>query len=86
MKEFKFIIQDKNGLHARPAGTITSVAKNFSSQIDVFCEGKQADAKRLLSLMSLGAVVGKELCFEISGEDEDQASEALKKVCTEKLG
>ncbi|MBQ8546244.1 MAG: HPr family phosphocarrier protein [Clostridia bacterium] len=86
MKEFKFVIKDKNGLHARPAGTITSVAKTFSSKINVICGEKQADAKRLLSLMSLGAVVGKELHFEISGEDEDKASEALEKVCKEKLG
>lgn len=86
MREFKFIIQDKNGLHARPAGAITSVAKSFSSKINVICGEKQADAKRLLSLMSLGAVAGKELRFEISGEDEEKASEALEKACKEKLG
>ncbi len=86
MKEFKFKIADKNGLHARPAGAITSIAKQFKSEILVFCDGKEADAKRLLSLMSLGAVSGKELSFEIVGEDEEEALSSMKKVCKEKLG
>ncbi len=86
MKELKFKIVDKIGLHARPAGAISATAKCFECKIDVFCEGKEADAKRLLSLMSLGASSGKELIFKFDGEDEDRAYEAIKMVCYEKLG
>ncbi|MBO5357322.1 MAG: HPr family phosphocarrier protein [Clostridia bacterium] len=86
MKEFKFIIKDKNGLHARPAGALCAKAKTFNSKIDVKCDGKEADAKRLLSLMSLGAVSGKELEFYISGDDENEAYSALLELCEQKLG
>ena len=86
MKKFKFIIIDKNGLHARPAGMIASKAKQFKSDIFVYCDEKQADAKRLLSLMSLGAVSGKTLVFEIVGDDEEAASLEIEKICKEKLG
>ena len=30
MKEFTYIIQDKNGMHARPAGRLATFAKQFS--------------------------------------------------------
>ncbi len=86
MKEFKFVILDKNGLHARPAGAIASVAKGFESKITICCDGKEADAKRLLSLMSLGATTGKELRFEIEGKDEEETIMAMEKICKEKLG
>ncbi len=86
MKELKFKIVDKIGLHARPAGALAAVAKCFKCKIDVFCDGKEADAKRLLSLMSLGATSGKELIFKLDGEDEDMAYDAIKTVCYEKLG
>ena len=86
MKEFVFKILDKNGLHARPAGAISAKAKEFSSKITVYSGEKEADAKRLLSLMSLGAVFGKELRFIIVGEDESIAANEMKNICIEKLG
>lgn len=85
MKEFKHIIKDKNGLHARPAGMLATAARSFESEIKVFSQGKEADGKRLLSLMSLGAKCGAELYFKISGSDEEQAAAALKEHCKSKL-
>lgn len=85
MKEFKHIIKDKNGLHARPAGMLASVAKTFESDIRVEAQGKEADGKRLLSLMSLGAKCGTELHFKIEGKDEDVAIKALIEHCSTKL-
>ena len=58
MKEFTYSIEDKNGMHARPAGALANCAKRYTSSVKVFANGKEADAKRLLSLMSLGAVCG----------------------------
>ena len=86
MKEFTFKINDKNGLHARPAGVIVTASKSYESEITIECEGKVASAKRLLSLMSLGATYGKELNVSISGKDEEKAYEAIKHVLEEKLG
>ena len=85
MKEFKHKIKDKNGLHARPAGMLASVAKTFESDIRVEAQGKEADGKRLLSLMSLGAKCGTELHFKVDGIDEDVAVKALIEHCKDKL-
>ena len=85
MKEFYFTVNDKNGLHARPAGMLAMMAKSFESDIKIYNGEKEADGKRLLSLMCLGAVCGTILHFKISGKDEDVAEKSLKEYCKEKL-
>ena len=86
MKEFTYVIQDKNGMHARPAGRLATFSKQFSSQIKVECNGKEADGKRLLALMSLGATQGASLRFFVTGEDEATAAAELESMCRQLLG
>ena len=86
MKQFTYQIQDPNGLHARPAGALVKVAKGFSSTVTVKNGEKAADGKRLLSLMSLGALHGNTLCFLIVGTDEDSAARELEAFCNNHLG
>ena len=86
MREFTYVIADENGMHARPAGKLTACAKQFSSEVTVFANGKQANGKRLLSLMGLGAVKGTSLRFCVDGKDEDTACEALDAFCRAHLG
>ena len=81
MKQFFYRVRDPNGLHARPAGQLATFSKRFASQIRVSANGKEVDAKRLLALMSLGAVHGTELCFTVSGDDEESAATALEVYC-----
>ena len=78
MREFRYVVEDKNGLHARPAGMLAAVCKTFESEIKVDALGKEADGKRLLSLMSLGAKCGTELHFKINGSDEVLAEKTIK--------
>ena len=81
MKEFTYTIVDKDGMHARPAGRLAATAKKFASNISVKANGKTADAKRLISLMMLGAVLGTTLTFSVTGEDEDKAAFELEQFC-----
>lgn len=81
MKEFTYTIVDKDGMHARPAGRLAACAKQFASSIGVKANGKTADAKRLISLMMLGAVCGTTLTFSVTGEDEERAAMELEQFC-----
>lgn len=81
MKEFTYTIQDKDGMHARPAGRLVACAKKFASVISVRANGKTADAKRVIALMMLGAVRGTTLTFSINGEDEERATLELENFC-----
>ncbi len=85
MKQFRYRVEDPNGMHARPAGSLATFAKQFDSQIRISVGEKTADGKRLLSLMSLGATQGSELQFSIEGEDEGLAAELLERFCRETM-
>lgn len=90
MQSFNHTIGCTGGLHARPAGAIVNAAKQFSSDVlirKISAEGvKEADAKRLISLMSLGARKGETITFYINGPDEADAAERLRGVCRESVG
>ncbi|MBE6589833.1 MAG: HPr family phosphocarrier protein [Ruminococcaceae bacterium] len=86
MKEFSYTVEDPNGMHARPAGKLATFAKQFDAEIRVIYRDREADAKRLLSLMSLGAVHGGVLCFRITGADEEAARQAMERFCKESWG
>ncbi len=85
MKEFQYVIQDPVGLHARPAGLLVKQAGGFQSKVTVECNGKSADARKLIMLMSLGIKQGMEVTCKIEGEDEEAAAEALQKFFQENL-
>ena len=85
MEQFAFIIKDKNGMHARPAGALANCAKKYKSDIKIYKNEKEANAKRLLSLMSLGATYNTEIIIKIEGEDEKEALIDIKKVLNESL-
>ena len=53
MKEFTYVITDKEGIHARPAGELVKLAKSYASSVAVIKEGKKADAKKVLGLWGL---------------------------------
>ena len=77
MKEFTYVITDKEGIHARPAGELVKLAKEYTSTVSVIKEGKKADAKKVFGLMGLGVKNGMEITVQIEGEDEDTAAAAV---------
>lgn len=85
MKEFTYVITDKEGIHARPAGELVKLAKTFGSSIHVEKDGKKADAKKVFGLMGLGAKQGHEITIRIEGEDEAAAAEAIGTFLKENL-
>jgi phosphocarrier protein len=85
MKQFKYIIQDQQGIHARPAGLLVKAAAEFKSKITIGKDGKDADAKRIFGVMGLGAKKDNEVTITAEGEDEEQAIAALEKFLKENL-
>jgi phosphocarrier protein len=82
MKEFKYTITDPEGIHARPAGELVKVCKEFASKITINKDGKSGDCKKIFAIMSLAVKNGNEVTFTFEGDDEDAAfdkvSEFLK--------
>lgn len=78
MKEIQYVIKDSAGIHARPAGLLVKKAAEFSSKITLKKDGKEADARRLFSIMGLAVKQGDTITFEIEGDDEAKAAEEFK--------
>lgn len=71
-------ITNKTGLHTRPGNEFVSLAKTFSSQIEVENEaGKKVKGTSLLKLLSLGIKKGSKVTVHAEGEDAEQAVEQL---------
>ena len=81
MQNIKLKIINPLGLHARAASKLVSTATNFASDIRIKNDqGIEADGKRIMSLLLLGAAVGTTIDLCIEGEDEIPSMAALTKL------
>src|SRR5689334_3505593 len=70
-------VKTSHGFHLGPCTVVARLAMQFQSTIVLSKAGKQADAKRVLDLATLGAFPGDELQLEITGEDASTAMEQM---------
>ncbi|MBC7228190.1 MAG: HPr family phosphocarrier protein [Thermoflexales bacterium] len=80
MLERKVTVGHPEGLHARPAARFVQTARRFRSRVRVLYDGREADAKSLLSLLALGVEQGAVMTIRAEGEDAEQALAALEEV------
>lgn len=75
-------IVNQLGLHARAAAQLVRLASNFKSKIKLKRTENAiiADAKSILSILSLAASKGTILEVEIEGEDENEALLAINEI------
>jgi phosphocarrier protein len=85
MKEFVYVITDKEGIHARPAGLLVKVAQKFKSGVSISKGEKSGDLKRIFSVMGLGAKTGETITVRVNGDDEAEASAAIEAFLKENL-
>ena len=85
MKEFRYVITDEQGIHARPAGLFVKEAAACECNVTISKEGKEVDAKRILGVMGLGVKKGHEIVLKTDGADEDAAMEKLSAFLKENL-
>lgn len=78
MIERSFILGDEMGLHARPAALLMMKMLPFQSDVKISCNGKSADAKDVMGIMSLNTVRGDTVMVRIQGPDEKEAMEAVR--------
>ncbi|QUI22392.1 HPr family phosphocarrier protein [Vallitalea pronyensis] len=80
MKIAKVTVKAETGLHARPVIVFVNKAKEFDCDVAVEKDGKSADAKKFLSVLSLGVVMNDEITLKTEGEDEEKAITQLKRL------
>ena len=85
MREFKYVIKDAEGIHARPAGMFVKEAAAFPCKVTIEKDGKEADAKRIFGVMGLAVECGQEITLRTDGENEEEAMAKLSAFLQENL-
>ena len=86
MKEYTYTIEDELGIHARPAGLLSKLAKSFPDTLVTVTKGdKTVKASQLMKLMNLGVKKGDEVKIAAEGPAEEEAIAALEAFFKENL-
>jgi phosphocarrier protein len=85
MKSFSYVIKDSVGVHARPAAILVQEAKKYLSEVQIEANGKKANMKGILGLMTLGVKQGMKVTITAAGEDENRAIQGLTECLTKNL-
>ena len=88
MKQFKYVITDEVGLHPRPAGLLAKKAKEMKGAdvtVMVSCNGKSADATKLMAIMGMGVKKDMEVEVTVEGGDEEAAAAEMEAFFKENL-
>jgi phosphocarrier protein HPr len=86
MPEITLTVHHEVGLHARPASQFVQTAKQFASDITVAHGEREANAKSILGVLTLGANRGAVITVRADGEDADQALAALDALVADNFG
>jgi phosphotransferase system HPr (HPr) family protein len=66
-------VQNKSGLHARPASDFVRMASRYKSNVTVGYKDMQINAKSIINVLAAGIIPGSEILIEVNGPDENEA-------------
>ena len=79
-------IQNKHGLHARPAAEFVKKAHTFGSDVWVRKADLEVNGKSIMGMMMLAAEHGTEIVIRAAGEDAEAAVDALSALVDDRFG
>lgn len=83
----EFVVENKNGIHARPSASLVKKANEYQSHIELCNEdGETVNCKSILEIMCLGAANGDKLKVTAEGKDAKEAIFALGELFKNKFG
>lgn len=65
----ELVVQNKMGIHARPAAMVVRVTNKFKAEVFVEKDEEQVNGKSIMGLMMLAAGLGSKLRFSAKGKD-----------------
>lgn len=77
------VIINDLGLHLRAAGSLAQVAGRFKAEVWLRRDDAEANAKSIMSVLSLAASKGVELNVVAEGEDAEDAVQAVASLIEE---
>jgi phosphocarrier protein HPr len=80
------VVQNKLGIHARPAALFAKTANRFKSDVFVEKDGETINAKSIMGLMMLAAGPGSKILVIAKGPDAAEAVKAIEELLASKFG
>jgi phosphocarrier protein len=81
----ELLVQNKMGIHARPAAMVVRITNKFKADVFVEKDEEQVNGKSIMGLMMLAAGKGSKVKFIASGEDAAQMLEELEELFARKF-
>ena len=82
MIQKELTINNKHGLHARPAAQFVKAANSFKADIWVEKDDERINGTSIMGLMMLAAGEGSRILVMAEGDDESEAINALETLVT----
>jgi phosphotransferase system HPr (HPr) family protein len=79
-------VENRLGLHARPAMKITNLALQFEADLILEKDSLQVNARDLLAILTLDCPQGTRLVLKACGPDASEAALALCQLFARKFG
>ena len=79
------VVQNKLGIHARPAAMFVKTANRFGCEVMVEKDGETVNGKSIMGLMMLAAGPGSTLTVHCDGQDASQAAHELEQLLKRKF-
>ena len=83
--EKTIVVENKMGIHARPAAMIVRTANKFKAEIFLEKDDEVVNGKSIMGLMMLAAGKGSKLRLTASGDDAAEACEEIEKLFAKKF-
>lgn len=80
------VIENKLGMHARPATMIVKIASKFRSDFRIIKGDMEINGKSIMGVMTLAAEYGSELELVADGVDEEYLIRGIAKLFASKFG
>ncbi len=81
----ELVVQNKMGIHARPAAMIVRITNKFKAEVFVEKEEEQVNGKSIMGLMMLAAGKGSNVKFIATGDDAAQMLNELEQLFARKF-
>ena len=78
--EKKIVINNKQGLHARPAALFVQIANKYDSDVIVKKGDQEVNGKSIMGLLTLAAEKGSVIRLKINGSDAKEAMAELEEL------
>lgn len=85
MLEQEFVVGNQLGLHVRASARLVALAQQFEAEIVLVRNGKEADCKSILDVMSMACDKGSIITIRVDGSGAEDAMLAVAALIDNKF-